>query len=325
MALIFLFAIARPGRYVSILRGGMFMKKFLSALAFLAALSGCAHTGGVVSHVDVVNTTPKTMAANASGTYPLTMRLKIKDGEVDKNSIDARIVIDGREMKMTRNGSSNEFIYDYVVTKDRNTATYYFDVNYKHRGSEGVREKNAKTDLYELAFSNRYVLGLDSVRGIPGTRIAILGRGFTKNDSVYVGGIQTETQFESPTTIRFFVPILPAGRTYPVSIEDDLGSVSAGEFRVDSGTLSVNPRAFDLRVGKSTTITLTTSMPATSGGLCVDITTNIPEAISVSEATIQEGRNSVNVTVTGVEPASGSLFVEIEGYKTVTIPAVIKQ
>ncbi|MDR2668003.1 MAG: IPT/TIG domain-containing protein [Puniceicoccales bacterium] len=298
------------------------MKKLLT-FTLVALMAGCA-SSGKVGNVDIVNKTPKTMASNASGTYPITMKLKLRNGEIDRDSVDAKIVIDGNRLQMFGNRSGSEFSYDYRMPKDRSSATYYFDVTYRQRGGEGSREKNVKSDVYELGLSNRYVLGLDSVRGTPGTRITVLGRGFSKNDRVYLGEEVAETQFESQSSLKFFVPILPSDKVYAVTVEDDLGAIPAGEFRVDPGILSANPRAFDVRVGKSTTVTIATPMPAPSGGLKIDITTDIPGAISVADAVIQEGRNSVNITVIGVEPASGAIFADVEGHKMLTIPVVVK-
>ena len=298
------------------------MRKLLT-FAIAMTTVGYAH-GGRVNHIDIVNTTPKAMAANASGIYPVTMRLKIRSGEVDRDSIVAAVVIDGNRRPMAVNRGGTEFSYDYRMPRDRNGASYYFDVSYKRRSGGASRLKTVKSDVCELALRNRYVLGLDSVRGTPGTRITVLGRGFAKEDRVFIGDEAAETHYESQSTLKFFVPIVPSDKVYPVTVEDDFGVIAAGEFRVDPGLLNANPRAIDVRTGKGETLTIITPMPAPAGGLRVDITTDIPGSISVSDAVIQEGRNSVNVTVLGIESTTGSIFADVEGHRTLTIPVVVR-
>jgi hypothetical protein len=295
------------------------MRNFF-ALVSLGLLCGC----GYVDNVKVTNTTPRVLAVNASETYPITMQFQVRNGEVEKNSIRAQVVVDGQARKMGRDGSSG-FLYEYSAAKGRNSITYYFDVNYTQRGSDGTVKKNVKTRVYELDLSNRYVLGLDTVRGIPSTCVTVMGRGFSGEDQVFFGDVPAETRFESPTTLKFFVPVLMAGKSYPVSIEDRLGPIPAGEFRVDPALLSASPRAVELRIGRKVNVALTIAMPAPNDGLDVNITTDVPDAIEVGEGRIPEGRNGTSFEVKGIAPAVGSLYVAIDGHQTLTMPIIVRE
>ncbi|MDR0678993.1 MAG: IPT/TIG domain-containing protein [Puniceicoccales bacterium] len=295
------------------------MRNFF-ALASLGLLCGCGH----VSNVEITNTTPRILAANASETYPITMQFRVRSGEVERSSIRAQVVVDGQARKMERDGSTG-FFCEYGAPKGRNSVAYYFDVDYTQRGSDGTVKKNIKTRVYELDLSNRYVLGLDTVRGIPGTCVTVMGRGFSGEDQVFLGDGPAETHFESPTTLKFFVPAITAGRSYRVTIEDRLGPIPAGEFRVDPALLNASPRAVELRAGRKAAVALTTAMPAPSDGLDVNITTDIPNAIEVEERHIPEGHNGVSFDVKGIAPATGSLYVAIDGHQTLTMPIVVRE
>ncbi|MDR2664314.1 MAG: hypothetical protein LBB14_02185 [Puniceicoccales bacterium] len=288
-------------------------------LALLGLFCGCSS----VSNVEVSNTTPRILAVNASETYPITMQLRVRNGEIEKDSVRARVVVDGQERKMRRDGSA-DFIYEYTVPSGRSGVAYYFDVDYVQRGGDGTQKKNIRTSVYELDLSNRYVLGLDSVRGIPSTCVTVIGRGFSGEDRVFLGDVPAETHFESPTAIKFYVPVLGAGKSYPVTIEDALGPIAAGEFRVDPALLGANPRAVELRTGRKVTVNLTTAMPAANGGLDVNVTTDIPGAIEVEEKRMAEGHNCVSFEVKGIAPATGSLYVSVEGHQTLTMPIVVR-
>ncbi|MDR3316750.1 MAG: hypothetical protein LBS68_01570 [Puniceicoccales bacterium] len=270
-------------------------------------------------HLEVRNTTPSTMATNAAEVYPISMRLDGHSGEVIRESVKARVVVDGKVRPMRRTGG-NEFLYEHALPRERSSTSYYFDVDYLQKSDVGNRKKNIKTDIYGLRLCNRYVLGLDSTRGIPGTQITVIGRGFAKDDEVLVGSLTAETRFESPTALCFFVPILPANTVYELSVVDDTGRIPAGKFRIDAGSLSAAPMNLDFRSGEKAKLVLSLPIPAPEGGVPVDITTNIPDAISVDEVQIPAGKNSVTLHLEGLEPAEGSLFIAVDGFRTLRLP-----
>jgi hypothetical protein len=290
------------------------MQKFLCCLS-LVLLPACAH-------LEVRNTTARTMPANASEAYPLTMHVNVRSGEVERETICAKVVVDGKVRRMRKDGAQ-DFRYEYVMPLGQGSASYYFDVDYIQRNDRGARHQNIRTRLYELELCNRYVLGVDSTRGTPGTRITVIGRGFTKNDVVHVGELAAETSFESPTSLHFFVPILPADAAYELSVVDETGAIPAGKLRVDGGTMTTTPRIVALKVGERMKLGLALSLPAPDFGLDVDITTDVPDAISADEVRIQGGRSGAAVQLEGLEPAQGTLYISIDGFQTLAVPLAV--
>ncbi|MDR2576832.1 MAG: IPT/TIG domain-containing protein [Puniceicoccales bacterium] len=282
----------------------------------LGLLSAC-------SHVSVQNTTPRIMATNAAETYPLSMRFHVRSGDVDRETVRAKVIVDGKARGMRRSGF-DAYIYEYAMPKDHSNISYYFDIDYVQRHETGNRPKSCKSNTFTLELSNRYVLGLDSTRGTPGTRITVIGRGFGKDDVVMVGSVPAETHFESATALQFFVPALPSGSGYLLTIANEDGSIPAGKFRIDSGSISAVPRNVDLHVGERVNIVLTASAAAPEHGLPVDITTDIPDAICVEDTSIPRGRCSINFMVEGVAPAEGTFFVNVEGFRTLAIPICVR-
>jgi hypothetical protein len=220
--------------------------------------------------------------------------------------------------------SAGNYGYDYSMPGDRNTTSYYFDVDYLQRMGGETRRKNIRTPVYQLNLSNRYALGMDSNRGTPGMPITIVGRGFSRKDRVCVGEACAETHFESHNSLRFIVPILPPDKDYRVTVEDDVGAVGAGKLRVDPATIAANPALVEMPVGGRITLALTVPMVAPEEGIALEVATDIPNAISMDEINVFPGRSSCAVTVEALEAGKGHLFLSGIGFQELIIPVHIR-
>ncbi|MDR0428666.1 MAG: IPT/TIG domain-containing protein [Puniceicoccales bacterium] len=274
------------------------------------------------THVSIRNVTPQVMATNISRVYPLTMNFAARDGKVNTESIRAHVIIDGHSRKM-RSVGHNRYVYEYRMTSDNPKVIYSFSVDYSRRCGGKLCFFNEKSPDFELILTGHYAMGLDSQRGIPGAPITIIGRGFQKSDTVYVGDSVAETQFLSPTAIQFRIPQLPSGKHYNVELANPNGTLPAGKIFVDKGNISTNPKAIEIKCGESTILQITISAPAPSGGLEIDVTTNIPDAIVVPDVHIRQGKVTTSLKIEGAEVAHGMLFLSGKEYAETAIPLVI--
>ena len=87
--------------------------------------------------------------------------------------------------------------------------------------------------------------------------------------------------------------------------------------------MQVSPTSLAHRAGEQQTLTFTVPGMAPSGGLLLDITTDVPEAVIMPEVVIPEGQTSVSVTVQGGTPCNGSLFLKGYGSGELTIPVTV--
>ena len=220
-------------------------------LAAAAALlsAGCAS--------NIVNMTADTLAENPSGIYTITARVQPDKTELIKGSLHVSIVIDGQIHPMTLSQLGDGiYEYDYHMPAGRTEATYYLLINYGAiRGKTGFPVEEY-TELRTIKLANRYVYTLDAIRGPIGARIAIVGRGFTPQDVVYVGSTPARTMFESLNVISFAVPPVAAGQNYEISVNNGTTSQKVGTFRVDGLSLTVNPSEISLRTGGRATLNL---------------------------------------------------------------------
>lgn len=88
--------------------------------------------------------------------------------------------------------------------------------------------------------------------------------------------------------------------------------------------LSALPVSLSLDSGQRGTVAFRLPEAAPPGGLLLRITTDIPGSIIMPEASIPEGERSVNVPMEGGDPGQGSLYVEAEGCRSVTIPVSVR-
>jgi hypothetical protein len=287
------------------------------ATAALAALCGC-------TAVALTNMTPSSLPENPSGIYTFTLRVAPKSASVIPDSITPRIVVGAQSHDMRRSDVSTEiYEYDYKLPSFQNDIAYYYLVSYNTGGTLVTNSHQAYTDLTHTAIVSRYVISLEVNRGPVGARIGILGRGFSPQDTVGFDGTPVRTVYESPTSLGFFVPPLAPGRTYKVTIAGAAGNSVVGSFRIDTSDVSVEPASLALAPGQKLTLTFTVPNPAPSGGLLLDITTDIPESVIMPEVVVPAGQTSVAVSVEGGKPGSGSLFLKGYGTGEVTIPVTV--
>ena len=283
----------------------------VAALALLGA--GCAST--------IMNMTSETMAENPSQIYTITARVKPVAAGFMKQSLKVQIVIDGQLVPMKPSALGNDiFEYEYTIPPGRTEAVYYLLVNYQTENNGYVSSREEYTGTKHLKLLNRYVYTLDSVRGPIGSRIAVLGRGFTPQDVVYLEGTPMRTVYESPNSLAFTVPAVPAGRNYGVTLNSPTGSQPIGTFHVDGLSLTVMPTELALHPGEKASLLFTVNAPAPAGGLLIDVTTNVPKSVVMPEVIIPGGATSVSVTVQGGQSGSGNLFVSGAGSGEITVP-----
>lgn len=276
----------------------------LIAVLALLVFSGC-------STVTVTNLTPDKVPANPSQIYTITTSVHPDASNVATETIKSTIIIDGQRFDMTKSTTGSDlWEFDYQLPAGRTGATYYFITTYAMRNgnnSTGATQE-LTSELYSLAVAGRYVLRPEANRAPVGSRVSVLGAGFTPGDVVYFGGTPTRTVFESPSSLSFFVPAVDAGRSYSLRIAGGGQDLDVGSFRVDAISFTVTPSELTLRSGEQQALTFTIPQPAPAGGMLVDVTTDAPASIVMPEVMIAAGQTSVTVAVQGGKPGSGSLF-----------------
>jgi hypothetical protein len=290
---------------------------WLGAALALALLAGC-------ETVTLTNLTPPALPANPSEIYTFTLRVSQRSNTVPTSSIVPRIVIDNQIHNMTRSElGQNIFEFHFQLPAGRDEVAYYYLVNYQQDSGNGMVGRESYTEIVRSKIMRRYVLSLETNRGPVGARISLLGRGFTAQDAVYFGETSTRTVFESPNALSFYVPALEPGRNYQIVLNSPAGNSPVGPFRIDPSSLSVSPSSLTLRTGESQTITFTVPNAAPPGGLLLDLTTDVPESVIMTEIVVPQGQTSTTVNVTGGKPGTGSLFLKGYGAGEVTVPVSV--
>ncbi|MCZ6673823.1 MAG: cell surface protein [Verrucomicrobia bacterium] len=302
----------------------MKIKSHLSVLALSVAvlfLAGCAKA--------VKNLTPSEFPQNPSNIYILSVEIREKkDLGVVKGSLRPKVVIDGEARMMSASPlGDNIWDYEYKMPSGRRNAVYYFDIEYEVYSARHTKVKSItlpKDGLLKFTLVNRYVVTLESNRGPVGSKIGLVGRGFTPSDQVYVGGRLANSEYFSSNALSFFVPSLPAGSSYNVSVQGESGELVVGSFRVDSAQMQVLPSSVNVASGGRATLIFTIPVEAPMGGLPVEITTNIPDSVILPEVTIPSGSKSVSVPLEGGTPGIGILYVETPGYSPLEVPVQVR-
>jgi hypothetical protein len=283
----------------------------------LALLSGCAT-------IELTNLTPSSLPGNPSQIYTFTVRATPKTNQVPASSVAPHIIIDGQSHDMTRSNLQPDiYDFEFQLPTGRDQVAYYFLVDYQLMDNGSPIPREAYTPLAHASIVSRYVLSLEVNRGPVGSRISVLGRGFTPQDQVAFDGTPVRTVYESPTSISFFVPALDVGKNYQVSLAGSAGNSPVGTFRVDTSNVTVDPTSLSLVGGSSQNLTFSVPNPAPAGGLLLDITTDVPESVIMPEVIVPEGQTSVSVAITGGKPGAGSLFLKGYGSGEVTIPVTV--
>jgi len=303
----------------------MNIKSILSLLALslgVLILSGCAKS--------VKNLTPTEFPQNPSNIYTLSVEIREKpDIGVVKDSMIPKVVIDG-EARLMKRSPLGEHIwdYEYKMPAGRRNAVYYYEIEYQvYNGTETPRTKSItspKDGLLKFTLVNRYVVTLEANRGPVGSKIGLVGRGFSPSDQIFVGGELTNSEYFSPNALSFFVPSLPADKSYNVTLKGNRGEIVVGSFKIDSAQMQVLPSSVNVSTGGRATLIFSIPKEAPIGGLPVAIKTNIPESVILPEVVIPAGSKSVSVPLEGGTPGFGVLIIETPGYAPVEVPIQVR-
>jgi len=288
----------------------------LLGLLALVALTGCEMT--------VTNLTPATLPQNPSHIYTITASFVPKQRNVIPETVQPRIIIDGRSYNMTRSAAAtNVWEFDYQLAPGRTSASYYFICEFEIKSGNGTAPRDVYTELQTLAINARYVLRAEANRAPVGARVNIVGAGFTPQDVIFLNNQPTRTVFESSAALSFYVPALAAGSSYQLRINGPQGSLDAGTFRIDATELTVSPSSVELVTGGQQTLTFSLPTAAPAGGVLVEVTTDMPASIIMPEVIVPPGQASVTVTLTGGQPGTGFLFYRAGGVEN-SIPVVVR-
>ena len=273
----------------------------IAAALVLLVLTGCNFT--------ITNLTPDTVPANPSQIYTITASFRSETNRVVSSSIHPRIVIDGQSFPMTKSAVRGDvWEFDYSLPAGRASASYYFICDYMMENQVGNTPVESYSELQTMKIIGRYVIRSEATRAPVGSRVSVLGAGFTTADIVYFDQTPTRTVFESPSSLSFFVPAVDPGRTYKLSVAGSGASLDVGSFRVDAISFQVAPAALALRQGEQQALTFTIPTPAPAGGMLIDVTTDVAESIIMPEVMVPAGQTSVTIPVQGGKPGTGSLF-----------------
>jgi hypothetical protein len=273
----------------------------LFAAFLLLVLSGCNFT--------ITNLTPETVPQNPSQIYTITASFRPDSNRVDRASVQPRIVIDGQPYKMSKASVGGDiWEFDYQIPAGRVAASYYFICSYTVEGSTTSEPVEVYSDLQTMKIVGRYVLRPEATRAPVGSRVSVLGAGFTPTDVVYFDSTPTRTVFESPSSISFFVPAVEPARNFKLTVVGSGITLDVGSFRVDGISFQVSPSTIILRSGEQQAVTFTIPTPAPSGGLVIDVTTDVPDSVVMPEVNVSAGQTSVTVPVQGGKPGVGSLY-----------------
>ncbi|MGF1451718.1 MAG: IPT/TIG domain-containing protein [Opitutales bacterium] len=288
--------------------------RIVGAVALAACLTGCGPS--------LRNLTPAEVPRNPSGIYTLSMAVESSDGAVDRSSFEPKVVIDGQTFSMEPSDLGRyTYDFDFKMPEGRSKARYFYLLDYSavYNGEPEQREASSN-QTYTLELLDRYVLSLVESRGPVGASIAVVGKGFTPQDQVRLGGNAAPTQFVSPNALTFTVPAVIEGKGYPVTLSGPDGSRSLGTFTVDPSRFQVSPTSLKLGRGERSTLTIAIEKPAPRGGLEVDVRTDRPQSLIMPEVVIPSGERSVSVPVEGAAPAMGSIFLTARGFEQKRIP-----
>lgn len=294
---------------------------FKRYIALLLAACALAFTG---CDIKVTDLTPPSMKANPSNVYTITAQIAVTNSAVVKESVIAEVIIDGKAHPMLpAPGGSSLYEYDFKMPTGFDEARYYLLVQYDRKRTEGTSRKEISTELNSFRVERRYSVDLEVDRAPVGTKVAILGRGFSSADKVMIGDTPAATRLESSTSLAFYVPSIPEGRNYEVKVLGANGEISAGYIRIDASSIRVTPSSLSMNSGQRRPITFTIPDNAPPGGLKVLVTTDVPDSVIMADVVIPAGQRSTSVNVEGGDKGSGNIFVEVPGYSEVVIPVSI--
>jgi hypothetical protein len=279
----------------------------------LAFLSGCDLT--------LCNLTPHKIPQNPSGLYTITVEVDAKDPAVEEGNLRLDIVINGETYPMQKvEGTQYTFEYDYRMPLGQNEAKYYVIATYDVKRNQVTRPHSKTSDIYSFSLSNRYVVSLETNRGLVGSTIGAMGRGFTKFDRVFFNNTEAETTYYSNNSLSFRVPALTANTVYTLTLKTGNGYLPMGNFKIDASDLTAQPKRLVLNKGERAMILFSITADAPSQGIPLDITTDIPTSIIMPEVTLPSGARSVSVPLEAGRGGHGHLFVNAPGFNELTVP-----
>ncbi|MDO8545552.1 MAG: cell surface protein [Opitutaceae bacterium] len=287
------------------------------ALVLSLVLAGC-------ESITLTNLTPASMPENPSQIYTFTMRVTPRTNTILRASITPHMVVDGQHYPM-KPSAMGEGLYEfeYQLPAGRDEIAYYYLVNYTIEGNNVQNSQETYTDVARVKIVHRYVLSLEVNRGPVGSRISVLGRGFTRQDTISFDGVPVRTEYESPNALSFFVPPMSPNRNYQVTLTSTAGNSPVGTFRIDPSSVTVFPTMLNLRTGQQQLLSFTLPNAAPPGGTLLDVTTDIPESVIMPEVIVPQGQNQVTVNVEGAKPGTGSLFLKGYGSGEIAIPVTV--
>ena len=300
--------------------------KFFSKLIVLSALSASLFIICGCRQPNFINLTSKNISQNPSGIYTLQTELEIQDRGIKRETVEVFAVVGGEKLVMVQVDLNPElWSCDYKLPTGFDEATYYFEAIYSSILDNGnVAERSVTSDLQVFRLENRYVGNLASYRGPVGAEIAVQGRGLTKYDVINVGEQEATTRYLSENELRFVVPALPSGIDYPVKLSGGAhGALEISSFRIDESRLGVSPNSLEIQSGDTATLLFKIDHEAPTGGLLIDVKTNIPNSIIMPEAIISAGDMTVNIPVKGNDVGEGKLVISAPGFEGAEIPVKV--
>jgi hypothetical protein len=267
-----------------------------------------------------VNLTPRDIPENPSSIYTFSVDANIKSKTLIEESLSATIVVNGETHSMVPSGIGNKiWNYDFKMPPNMTEVGYYFIIDYDYNYENAVHHRELTSDLYHAQLINRYVIQLETHRAPVGSRVAIVGRGFSSYDVLLFGGREIPTDFASSNALSFIVPSLPAGASYDVTLRTGEGDLRVSKFRIDEGEISALLENAYLSKGERTFMLFKINFEAPQGGLYVDVTTDIPDSVIMPEVIIPEGASSVSIPLEGGQPGQGTIFVEVPGFNLLKV------
>lgn len=293
---------------------------FLSALLILtSSFTGCS--------VKILDRTPIIATASPTGSYTLSAQAIVNNQAVDPSSLEAFVVIDGEQYPMTAGQrGSGSFAYDYQPPIDELSKRFYYVLNYQTQRHDAANVPGQIiSDLYQIQFPNSISLSLNKKRAAVGSRITVLGQGFSSEDIIFVDTLAAQTSFISPTELQFIVPESTPRHGYVVEVRSVKRAQIAGHLRIDpANPLSVLPNSLNIQSGERQIIAFALDKPAPIGGLHLNITTDIPDSIVMPEILIPEGARTVSASIEGGKPGNGNLFINSSGLPELVVPVTIR-
>jgi hypothetical protein len=273
---------------------------------------------------NICNMTPTVMPQNQSNIYTFAMTIRSMDGDVSQKSIRPYIVVNGERHEMKKHPDGNGvFVYDCHFY-GTGTIPYYFEVVYGMSRNGSIREKVAKSQLFSTTVTDKYIFALDANRGPVGVTVNVVGYGLTRTDRVRFGKRTVPVNWLSAGAIEFVVPSVECDSEYEVYVLVNRKELFAGTFFVDESTLRCSTDFIRLANGENQRIVFMLDHPAPEEGVAVEITTDIPDSITMPEVHFRPGERTVSVNISGdEESAKGTLFARAKGFSSLEIPVEV--